>query len=91
MLEKWHRADELLREFSFIAARRPGRGDDAFRRCAEGLYLRHGTRVILMDNPLMDVSSSEIRARVRAGKSIDGLVPASVGIYIYEKGLYRKP
>jgi nicotinate-nucleotide adenylyltransferase len=89
MLEKWYKADELLREFSFIAARRPGKGNDDLCACVEHLRLRYGTRVILMDNPPMDVSSSEIRRRVRTGESIEGLVPASVGEYIYAKGLYR--
>ncbi|MDR1247336.1 MAG: nicotinate-nucleotide adenylyltransferase [Clostridiales Family XIII bacterium] len=91
MLEKWYRADELLREFSFIAARRPGSGEDDFELCAERLRESYGARVILMDNPKTDISSSEIRARVRAGESIEGLVPASVGKYIYENGLYCKP
>jgi nicotinate-nucleotide adenylyltransferase len=90
MLEKWYKADELLREFSFIAARRPGDGNENPERCVEGLRLRYGTRVILMDNPPMDVSSSEIRRRVRMGENIGGLVPASVGEYIDAKGLYKQ-
>jgi nicotinate-nucleotide adenylyltransferase len=90
MLEKWYKADELLREFSFIAARRPG-SDDGVARMAEDLRGRYGTRVILMENDRMDISSSEIRRRVRMGEGITGLVPASVEKYIYEKGLYIAP
>jgi nicotinate-nucleotide adenylyltransferase len=89
MLEKWYKADELLREFSFIAARRPGAGNEDITACVEHLRLRYGTRVILMDNPLMDVSSSEIRRRVRMGEDIRGLTPASVGEYIDAKELYK--
>jgi nicotinate-nucleotide adenylyltransferase len=90
MLEKWYKADELLREFSFIAARRPGSGNERAEQCVEHLRLRYGTRVILTDNPLMDISSSEIRRRVRAGETIERLVPASVGEYIYANGLYKQ-
>ena len=36
------------------------------------------------------VSSSEIRARLRAGEPVDGLVPRSVLAYIREHGLYAK-
>ncbi|MDR2132680.1 MAG: nicotinate-nucleotide adenylyltransferase [Clostridiales Family XIII bacterium] len=89
MLEKWYKADELLREFSFIAARRPGSADDETERCAARLGEVYGTRVILMENPKSDISASDIRGRVRGGESIEGLVPASVGEYIYERGLYR--
>ena len=31
-----------------------------------------------IDVPLLDVSSTEIRQRVRAGESIEGLVPESI-------------
>jgi nicotinate-nucleotide adenylyltransferase len=37
-----------------------------------------------------DVSSSEIRARVRRGEPIDGLVEPEVAAYIVERGLYRE-
>ena len=37
----------------------------------------------------IDVSSTEIRARVRAGKSIHGFVPPAVAEYIQASGLYR--
>jgi nicotinate-nucleotide adenylyltransferase len=89
MIEKWYESEALLREFSFVAARRPGSGDETLERCVARLRRRCGTRVILMDNPKTDISASEIRGRVRAGESITGLVPASVEEYIYENGLYR--
>jgi nicotinate-nucleotide adenylyltransferase len=37
----------------------------------------------------VDVSSTEIRARVRAGKSIHGFVPHAVAGFIESAGLYR--
>jgi nicotinate-nucleotide adenylyltransferase len=37
----------------------------------------------------VDVSSTEIRARLSAGKSIRGFVPESVERYIASRGLYR--
>lgn len=37
----------------------------------------------------VDVSSTEIRTRVKAGQSIAGFVPPSVAAYIAEAGLYR--
>ncbi len=41
--------------------------------------------------PLIDVSSTEIRRRVRVGQSIDGLVPEQVAAYIKKRGLYTSP
>jgi nicotinate-nucleotide adenylyltransferase len=45
-------------------------------------------RVDFVDAPPVDVSASVIRDRVRAGRSIDGLVPAAVADYIQAHHLY---
>ncbi len=42
----------------------------------------------MLDTPLIGVSSSDIRERVRTGRSIRYLVPPSVSAYIREKNLY---
>ncbi len=39
--------------------------------------------------PLLDISSSAIRARVQARRSIDLLVPAGVAVIIEREGIYR--
>jgi nicotinate-nucleotide adenylyltransferase len=38
----------------------------------------------------LPISSTQIRARVGAGESIDGLVPTAVAHLIAERGLYRE-
>jgi nicotinate-nucleotide adenylyltransferase len=44
--------------------------------------------VFLVEAPTAPVSSTEIRACVRAGRSITDLVPAGVAAYIERHGLY---
>lgn len=39
--------------------------------------------------PLVDISSTEVRARLAIGAAADGLVPRSVLDYIARRGLYR--
>ena len=46
------------------------------------------TRVILIETATPDVSSTEIRRRVRAGESIGDLVPESVAAYVSTHRLY---
>lgn len=43
----------------------------------------------LIDTRRIDISSTEIRQRVREGKSIRGFVPDAVADYIASAGLYR--
>lgn len=46
-------------------------------------------RVEIVAGPLLEVSSSQVRALARAGESVDHLVPAAVASVIAELGLYR--
>jgi nicotinate-nucleotide adenylyltransferase len=88
MLEQWHRAEELLRTFAFVALYRPGYKDEALKDAAEKYRSTYGTKVIIAENTRFDVSSTMIRSRVRDGKSIAYLVPKFVDRYIHERGLY---
>jgi nicotinate-nucleotide adenylyltransferase len=44
---------------------------------------------VALETRRVDVSSTEIRERVRSGRSIHGFVPDAVARYIMERGLYR--
>jgi nicotinate-nucleotide adenylyltransferase len=48
-------------------------------------------RVDFVDSPLVSISASNIRDRVRAGLPIDGLVPPAVAQYIHVHRLYTQP
>ena len=77
----WKDPDALLSACEFVVVPRPGVAiDDAEDRVRE--------RAIVLDVPTMDVSSSDIRERVRRGESISHLVPPEVSTYIVEKKLY---
>lgn len=83
-LPKWHQADDLLREVHFVIIARPG---FAFDWPAMPEPFR-ALRQHVVEAPLLEVSATEIRQRVREGKSIDHLVPATVASYIREHRLY---
>lgn len=48
-----------------------------------------GDRLHWVEMPRLEISSSDLRARVRSGRPISYLVPPSVESYILEHGLYR--
>ena len=74
---KWKNADRLADESNLIVARR---GSEAHRPFPyPHLYIR---------NPLLTISSSMVRERIRKGIAYRFLVPHSVWIYIESKGLY---
>lgn len=79
-LSKWRKAEELARLVEFVVVPRPG---EAAARLAPP-FRQH----TLAGFPL-GVSSSQIRGRVKAGLSIDLLVPAAVAEAIHQEKLYR--
>jgi nicotinate-nucleotide adenylyltransferase len=88
MVEQWHRHEELLRGFAFVALCRPGFDDGALADAAQRYRKTYGTECILAQNTRFDVSSTDIRARVGEGKSISYLVPDPVRCHIREHRLY---
>jgi nicotinate-nucleotide adenylyltransferase len=78
-LPKWRDAQELARLARFVVIPRPGEGAVPLPAPFHGQTLT--------GFPL-GVSSSQIRARVKAGQSIDHLVPAAVAEAIHNNRLY---
>lgn len=59
------------------------------RRGTDAPVVPAGMRARVLDTRRVDVSSTEVRARLRAGRSIRGFVPAAVEAYVTAAGLYR--
>ena len=55
---------------------------------AEKLRRTYGADIVFLPSRQIDLSSTEIRERVRTGKSIRYLVPDRVEQYIRREGLY---
>lgn len=62
-----------------------------YERDNDSYVSSYGTAVTYLKTTLMEISSSGIRERVRAGLSIRYLLPGAVADYIEEEGLYRRP
>ena len=89
-IDTWREADRLLELAEWAVGPRPG----AEMPDRAALLERFGpaeSRIHLLDGPSLDVSSSEIRRRVAAGRSIRYLVPRAVAELIADRGLYRRP
>ncbi len=81
--DAWHRPEEIVARVPLIVYKRPG---SAAARLDPNLT----ARVHFADAPLLEISGTEIRARLRTGRSIRYLVPDAVRAYIDEHGLYRE-
>lgn len=76
-LPTWYEIDKLVELIQFVGVNRPG------------YTVETDYPLIMVDVPLVDISSSAIRKKVALGCSIEYLVPEDVRNYIEQEGLYQ--
>ena len=105
-IETWRSYQEVLEQCRFIVTSRPGYPLDRARKVLPKKYAEKmidlaepGTvgeelilkfRIFLVPIRALDISSTEIRRKIRQGRSVKGLVPEAVEVYIKRKKLYQE-
>jgi len=92
-LPTWHRAREVVDMARIITAARPpysGRMDRILARLGDRFSPDQVSRLAggVVQTPLIDITSTQIRRRIGAGKSARYLTPEKVMDYIHNRGLY---
>ncbi len=85
-LMKWREPYEIQRLARIVVANRPGVPES---EVLEALPEEFAKQIAPMRMPGVDISSTDLRERVRQGRSIRYLVPRQVEDYIRQEGLYR--
>lgn len=84
-ITKWYNTDSLKELVKFIVFPR----EDNFNKSAYDTLLKKGYDFIFETLSFEDISSSSIRAKIKKGESITGLVEEKTEEYIKENGLYK--
>ncbi|MPW25920.1 nicotinate-nucleotide adenylyltransferase [Alkalibaculum sp. M08DMB] len=88
-IDKWKDAEEVLKKLKIVTTFRPGCDQEQLDNRITELKELYNTKILKLYTPEMDISSSEIRSRVKHGYSIKYLLPEKVEEYILDCGLYR--
>jgi nicotinate-nucleotide adenylyltransferase len=88
-LPRWIEPSRLIKMCRLVAVPRPGYNQPDLKTLETDIP-GLSWRVILLDEPRIDISATEIRSRVSRGLSITHLVPALVDEYIKQHKLYIK-
>lgn len=83
--ETWHEPRAILELCRLAVAVRPGDDERRLDEVAAGLGRRSA---VVLRTPLIAVSSTELRSRVRMGMPLTYLVPRAVEEYVRRHGLY---
>ena len=89
-IDKWHRSEDFLPECTLLVSQRVTDHKDEVDAQYSYLTESYGADILFMDMEIMPISSSDIRKRIRTGRSVKGMVPDSIVKYIADNGLYKQ-
>ena len=81
LFDKWYHYEDILKNYQIVIYPR--------RDCPLN-SLGKAPSPQIVEAELLDISSTEIRQRIKEGKGIRRMVPKAVADFIKEKGLYAK-
>jgi len=79
--DKWYRYEDILKRYPIIVYPREGSK-------VPGVKFQ-GSDIQIVETPLINISSTQIRQRLHEGKSVRGLVNTEVAMVIEQEHLYR--
>ena len=88
-LEKWKCPDKLLKTCIILAACREDKDTKDMLSQIEYLNKKYHADIRFLNTPSVEISSTEIREKIKEGISIKGLVPETVLEYLKENQLFE--
>ena len=79
--DKWYRYEDILQRYPIVVYPREGSEVTGFEFQVP--------KIKIVKTPLINISSTQIRQRIQAGKSVRGLVPTGVAMVLEQEHLYR--
>lgn len=89
-IESWKEPDKILQMAVIVVADRGSGLSSSLRSQIEYIENKYEAEIHLLNTPILEISSNDIRRRVREGESIRYLLPDRVVNYIYEHRLYQQ-
>ena len=89
-IETWWKPEEILACCTLIVAARGAKDESAILKKAADLKEKYNARIILLPERKFDISSTEIREKIKRGESVRYLLPDKVITYIEKNRLYKE-
>ena len=89
-IETWWKPEEILACCTLIVALRGDKEERAILNKAADLKEKYNASIILLPERKFDISSTEIREKIKRGESVRYLLPDKVIAYIEKNRLYKE-
>ncbi len=89
-IERWKYPERIFDACQIIAAIRNDSSTEEMQKKKNELEQKFGAKIQLYSFPRLEISSTELRERIRMKKSVSYMIPEQVISYIAEKGFYKK-
>lgn len=88
-LEKWKNIKEIFKVSNFVVFSRPGFTYETLKEQKEYIEKKYNTNIIFLNLKDLDISSTDIRERIRLGRNVKFFLPNSVLDIIKREKLYK--
>ena len=87
-IEKWKAVDKILSLSKLVVFMRGGSQKDALKKQKRYIENKFNANITFLDLKELEISSTDIRKRIKENKRIDFFVPQDVAHFIYRNKLY---
>ena len=87
-MEQWMHPEIIMDKAIILVSVRKGQSIDELEEKSRGLMGKYGADIRILTMPYIDISSTQVRERIRSGKSIRYMVAEHTLNYIKKNGLY---
>ena len=89
-IESWKEPESILKNAIILAAVRNDQGTESLQQKADELMKKYQSEIHVLACPHIDISSTDIRNRIKEGKSIRYMVTEQTEKYIKKHNLYQE-
>ncbi len=88
-IDTWKNVHQILSQCKFVVFNRPGYNKQDIEIQKRKIEEKYDKKIIFLDIPILEISSTQIREKIKKGESVSYLIPEKVNYLLNKMELYR--
>jgi nicotinate-nucleotide adenylyltransferase len=88
-IDTWKNVHQILSHCKFVVFNRPGYNKQDIENQKRKIEEEYDKKIIFLDIPILEISSTQIREKIKKGESVSYLIPEKVNYFLNKMELYR--